>query len=276
MITGTERIFDSLDAEWELVCAEPEQTAWVCEWLRTAGALEASQVPASLDELLALMRQQTRSRGAQFSDRWLGALLQVAAGQGARAQLAARVVVQTMLPMAVQMTRRMMRAGRDFDEVGQTVVACLYQVVRTYPASRVRKVAANLQMETLHLASRELDADREPDGLELPEALSSSAAEPEQTVWPQLLAEKAAACRLVEVAAEDLGGARGELVELLLWGLATGAVTADRARAIAQDCRQGAREESQRAGVSAVAWRQRRSRAARELRAVAEDWAVAA
>ncbi|MDQ8707487.1 hypothetical protein RCO28_34210 [Streptomyces sp. LHD-70] len=285
MITGTERIFDSLDAEWALVCAEPEHTAWVCEWLFAAGALQAGQVPASLDEVLELMRRQTRAQGKQFSDRWLMALLRVAAGQGAQAQLAARVVVQSMLPMAVVMTRRLLRSGRDFDEVGQTVVACLYQVVRTYPASRVRKVAANVQMETLHLASRELEAEAEPDGLGLPEVVSTStsaspsasmSAGPEESVWPRLLAAKAAECRLVDVAAEDLEGARGELVELLLQGLATGAVTEDRARAIAQDIRQGGREESQQAGVSAMAWRQRRSRAVRELRAVASDWAVAA
>ncbi|WP_052744611.1 hypothetical protein [Streptomyces odonnellii] len=278
-----ERIFAGLDAEWTLVCADPDHAAAVGGWLREAGVFTSGEVPSTLEGLLAALRDRDLAHGRDHSDVWLGALLREAAGEGADAQLAARVVVQAMLPGAFRMARRLMRSGRNFDEVGQTVVACLYQVVRTYPLSRRGKVAANLLLETLHWASRELKAECEPDSVEflLPEVASNlisddSGETPEEAAWRGVLAQQAAAKDLVGAAAEELSGARGELVELLVWAVAAGAVEAGRARVIARETREGAREEAERAGISPVAWRQRRSRTVRQLRVVAAEWVQAA
>ncbi|MGW1364745.1 hypothetical protein ACWCQP_45985 [Streptomyces chartreusis] len=279
MVGGTERIFVELDAEWALVCAETGHALLVRGWLEAAGVLAPGEGPERLEELLAELGRRDRAAGPAHSDRWLGAVLAVAAGEGRAAQLAARVVVQAMLPGAFRLTRRLMRAERDFDEVGQVVVAALYQVARAYPASRRQKVAANVLLETLHRASRELQADFEPDGVAWQPALASLPAQQDvvAAAWRGVLAERAGSVVLAEVpAAEELSGPRGELIELLLWGVASGMVDTERARAIADEVREGGREAAERAGVSAVAWRKRRSRTVRQLRAVAASWAQAA
>ncbi|MFJ4576861.1 hypothetical protein ACIP4W_36755 [Streptomyces sp. NPDC088846] len=276
------RIFESLDAEWALACAESGRAEMVLGWLQEGGVVLSSERAASLQEALAELEHRDRAQGRAHSDRWMRVLLERAAGEGAGAQVAARVVVQAMLPGAVRMTQRLLRAGRDFDETGQVVVACLYQVVRRYPLGRKGGVAANLLLETLHLASRELQADTETDALPWHPVLESAAVpgepaadDPAETAWQTALGQQAVEAGLIS-AGEIPDGARGELVELLVWAVAAGLLDAVRARVIADESRAGARESAQRAGVSAIAWRQRRSRTVRQLRAVADQWVQAA
>ncbi|GAA1327331.1 hypothetical protein GCM10009647_065070 [Streptomyces sanglieri] len=277
------RIFESLDAEWALVCAESGRAEMVLGWLHEGGVLLGDErAPGGLGDVLAGLERRDRAQGRVHSDRWMRVLLERAVGEGAGAQLAARVVVQAMLPGAVRMTQRLLRAGRDFDETGQVVVACLYQVVRRYPLHRTSGVAANLLLETLHLASCELQADTETDALPWHPALESAAVpgeptadDPAETAWRTALGEQAAKAGLLR-ADEIPDGARGELVELLVWAVAAGLLDGVRARGIADESRAGARESAERAGVSAVTWRQRRSRTVRQLRAVADQWVQAA
>ncbi|MER5358526.1 hypothetical protein [Streptomyces sp. NPDC002785] len=276
------RIFESLDAEWALACAESGRAEMVLGWLQEGGVVLSSERAAGLQEALAELEHRDRVQGRAHSDRWMRVLLERAAGEGAGAQLAARVVVQAMLPGAVRMTQRLLRASRDFDETGQVVVACLYQVVRRYPLGRKGGVAANLLLETLHLASRELKADTETDALPWHPVLESAAVpgepaadDPAETAWQTALGQQAVEAGLIS-AGEIPDGARGELVELLVWAVAAGLLDAVRARVIADESRAGARESAQRAGVSAIAWRQRRSRTVRQLRAVADQWVQAA
>ncbi|WP_327434793.1 hypothetical protein [Streptomyces sp. NBC_01236] len=278
MAGGNERIFVGLNAEWALVCAEPAHAAMVRGWLEAAGVLAPGEAPDRLEDLLAELERRDRSRGRAHSDRWLAAVLAIAAGEGREAQLAARVVVQAMLSGAFRLARRLMRAERDFDEVGQVVVA-LYQVARTFPATRQRKVAANLMLESLHRASRELQADFEPEGVAWQPELAAmpDGQDVVDAAWRGVLAETAGRAVLAQAPSEEeLSGPRGELIELLVWGVSSGMVDAERARAIADEVREGGRETAERAGVSAVAWRKRRSRTVRQLRAVAESWAQAA
>ncbi|GGT72994.1 hypothetical protein GCM10010207_83540 [Streptomyces atratus] len=276
------RIFESLDAEWALACAESGRVEMVLGWLQEGGVVLSSGCAAGLQEVLAELECRDRAQGRVHSDRWMRVFLERAAGEGAGAQLAARVVVQAMLPGAVRMTQRLLRAGRDFDETGQVVVACLYQVVRRYPLGRKGGVAANLLLETLHLASRELQADTETDALPWHPVLESAAVpgepaadDPAETAWQTALGQQAVEAGLIS-AGEIPDGARGELVELLVWAVAAGLLDAVRARVIADESRAGARESAERAGVSAIAWRQRRSRTVRQLRAVADQWVQAA
>ncbi|MFB7957130.1 hypothetical protein [Streptomyces sp. NPDC056045] len=186
-------------------------------------------------------------------------LLERAGGEGAGAQLAARVVVQAMLPGAMRLTQ-WLRAGRDFDETGQVVVACLYQVVRRYPMWRRDGVAA-----TLHMASRELRAESEADAVPWHPVLesaavsgeSAAAGDPAETAWRTTLGRQTLEAGLLR-AEEVPDGARGDLVELLVWAVTAGLLDV-------------ARESAERAGVSAVTWRQRRSRTVRQLRPIADQ-----
>ncbi|MEW2128677.1 hypothetical protein AB0891_33815 [Streptomyces sp. NPDC007259] len=275
-MNGT-RVFESLNAEWDVVCAEPGHAATVLGWLRAGGIPLTDTVAADgLPEVLAALGRLDRAHGRAHSDRWLRVLLERASGEGAGALLAARVVVQAMLPGAMRLTRRL-QAGRDYDETGQVVVACLFQVVRRFPLGRTSSAAANLQMETLHLASRELRAEgAEYDVVQYPfldEVLAGVPAvgDPAEAAWASVLGQRAVQGRLLRDG-EGVDGARGELVELLVWAVDAGRMDAGRARLIAHETRTG----RQQADVSAVAWRKRRSRTVRQMRAVAEQWAQAA
>ncbi|MEU0632431.1 hypothetical protein [Streptomyces sp. NPDC005989] len=273
------RVFESLDAEWALLCAGSERAEMVLGWLREGGVLAEAH---GLAELLAELECRDRARGRAHSDRWMRVLLARAAGDGDEAQLAARVVVQAMLPGAVRLTQRL-RAGRDFDETGQVVVACLYQVVRRYPMWRRGGVAATLLLETLHMASRELRAESETDAVPWHPVLETAAVpdepaaadDPTETVWRTVLRRQATEAGLLR-AEEVPDGARGELVELLVWAVTAGLLDVVRARVIADESRAGARENAEAAGVSAVTWRQRRSRTVRQLRPIADQWTQAA
>ncbi|MFD5342222.1 hypothetical protein ACFWJY_00245 [Streptomyces anulatus] len=273
------RVFDALDADWALVCAAPGRGSLVRGWLLECGALDGNP-QGGLDDVLPELTRRERGQGRAFSDRWLYAVLRRAGGEGDEAQLAARVVVQAMLPAAVRLTGRL-KAGRDFDETAQVVVSCLYRVVRTYPMARRRGVSANLVLETLHWASRELAAEAGPDaevawhpGLDSPahDGVPLDADDPAETAWRSVLGQQAE--RLGFAAdPQELAGAQGDLAELLVWAVAAGELDVARARVIVAEVREGAREV---AGVSAVAWRQRRSRTVRQLRAVAGQWVQAA
>lgn len=275
-MNGT-RVFESLNAEWDVVCADPGHAEKVLGWLHESGvALTGATAAGGLSEVLAELGRRDRTSGRAHSDRWLRALLKRAAGEGTEALLAARVVVQAMVPGAMRLTRRL-QAGRDYDETGQVVLACLFQVVRRYPLNRTSGAAANLQLETLHLASRELRAESgEPESVSVPyldEALAGEPADddPAEAAWQNLLAGRAVDAGLL-LEGDVADGARSELFELLVWAVDAGRMDAGRARVIAQETRAGTR----RAGVSAVAWRKRRSRTVRQMRAVAEQWAQAA
>ncbi|MFI9029917.1 hypothetical protein [Streptomyces sp. NPDC053560] len=274
--------FSRLTTEWAWVCAKQDNTDVIFGWLADAGVLTATDVAglAGLEELLPVMQERDRAQGRAQGDLWLGALLRQATAEGA----AARVVVQTMLPSARRTATRLLRSyGRRYDEVAQAVIASLFQVVRSYPlARRPQKVAANLAMETLHLASRELQRECDAVGEELHEEVAvaeqleaDAAADPVACAEVALLAEAAAACGLVTTGDAGLAGARGEMIELLVWALGEKVLAEDGVRAIADHYRVGAlpdREAARAAGVAPAAWRRRRSRAVERLRDAAPEW----
>lgn len=282
-MTGEQwRVFEALDAEWALVSADPAHAARVGCILRNSGVSVPKDEAGGLAGLLAGLGRHDRAHDRRLdrahSDRWLYVLLEVASGEGADAQLAARVVVQAMLPGVVRLAQRLRRPGWDFDETAQVVVSCLYRVVRTYPRSRQRRVAANLLLETLHWASRELPVEHDfgvvlPDTEDRSDAVAESD-DPVEAAFQAVLAQQAAEAGLTT--AEEVSGARGELVELLVWAVESGVLPRERAQVIAVETRAGAREAAEQSGMSAAAWRQRRSRTVRQLRAVAGQWVQAA
>ncbi|MCX4673674.1 hypothetical protein OG453_44775 [Streptomyces sp. NBC_01381] len=278
-------VVNRLNAEWRWLCDRPAPAAQVRGWLIEAGVVD-EQTPHRLDELHDLLQQRSQEEGRRFSDAWLTVLLERAVSEGEQAQLAARVVVQAMLPGAVRMTRRCLRAGEEFTDVAQLVVAALYQVVRSFPIERRhRQLARNLRLELWHIVSRELGREFAPSGEELPgekELREGSVADPLAQAEVVLLANAAEAAGLRKAAepVEELAGARGELVELLVWALAEKHLTTDAAAAISDHYREaGAVEDlaaARAAGVSAAAIRQKRRRAVVRLRAAAPLWAAAA
>jgi hypothetical protein len=264
-------VFAELDAEWALVCADPAGGSLVRGWIEEAGVAEAGDLPGDLGELVGYFKAR---REATFSDRWLRVLLERAAGEGPEAQLAARVVVQAMVPGMVRLTESLLTVRRDFDDVAQVVVGCLYIVVRTFPLHRTGKVAANLVLETLHSASRELGTDearevRLDDLWDVPDREDDVA----DRVAQGLLIERGQAQQVAEGAdVAEVESTEGELVALLAWGVDHGSLPVEQARSVVSVVR----EESQRTGAATPAERKRRSRAVRWLRPVAAEWVRAA
>lgn len=278
-------VVDRLNAEWHWLCDRPAPAAQVRGWLIDAGVLDEN-APHHLDELHNQLQQRSRQQGRHFSDAWLTTLLERAVGEGEHAQLAARVVLQAMLPGAVRMTRRCLRDGEAFAHVAQLVIASLYQVVRRFPITRRRRqLAKNLRLELWHVVSRELGREFAPSGEELPgesDPVAGKVSDPVAQAEVVLLASAAQAAGLhrTDEPVEELTGARGELIELLIWALAQKVLTTDAATTIAGHYRTaGAVSDAaaaRAAGVSAAAIRQKRSRAVMRLRSAAPTWVAAA
>ncbi|MFZ3562883.1 hypothetical protein ACOKM5_43910 [Streptomyces sp. BH097] len=268
-----QRVFAGLDAEWALVCADPAAGALVRGWTLQAGVVaEADELPHDLHDLVVHCRQQ---RGAGAGDRWLRVLLQRAAGEGEQAQLAARVVVQAMVPGMVRLTRSLLTPVREFDDVAQVVVGCLYMVVREFPLHRQSKVASTLLLESLHHASRELGDFEARDVRidDLGDQADGSQNDVADEVAQRLLIERCQDQRGAgDADAPETGSAEGELAALLAWGVDRGCLPLEHARTIADLVR----EEAGRAGAATPAARKRRSRAIQWLRPVAAEWVAAA
>jgi hypothetical protein len=276
---------DRLRAEWPLLCADPSVAATVTGWLTGAGVFAPGQAPDDLAEVLPELERWDRVRGREHSDRWLGAVLRHVCDAGPDGRLAARFVVQAMLPGAASTAYRMRRFGHGLDEVVHVVVAALYEVVRLYPLERrPRKIAANLLLDTVKTAHGELACDAGDYGVD--QRLDHERVTvPDPQVGPDELAarrELAAAAAasglpgLADVDPEDVDGARGQVIELLLWALSRRVLGPAAAAAISDHYRVGAPPDevaARRAGVRPASWRQRRSRAVRELAAVAGRWA---
>ncbi|MFJ5035535.1 RNA polymerase sigma factor [Streptomyces sp. NPDC088560] len=269
-------VFSRLNVEWEWLCAQDGNAQRVCGWLVETGVLDAAKAPEDLGALLDVLEERSLREGHRFSDVWLDLLLQHA-GRGE--ELAARVVVQAMLPAAVRMATRSVRSGEEISEIHQVVVAALWQAVRSYPLSRTAwKVARHLQLEMWHHTSRDLKREFTSAGLPLDERLAgelTARCDPAAEVHASLLEAAAAEAGLVG----GVDGARGELVELLVWALEQKVLSHGAAAAIADHYREDApddRTAAQAAGMSPAAVRQRRSRAVRQLRdAAAAQWAAA-
>ncbi|MEU2024276.1 hypothetical protein ABZ565_19275 [Streptomyces sp. NPDC016469] len=223
-----------------------------------------------------------RTSGAQ--DRILLPLLKAAVTGGPGAQLAARTVVQTMLPKAIRIARSQLRPQYDWEETVSLTVGALYEVVRTYPVHRrPRRIAANLSLETLRLTRRLIGHDTSAVPLDPDSAAGISAAGPGPASQAELtlLLARAADYRLL---ADDEPGraagwdARAELVELLVWALESGALEVEDARLITgyyRDRPAGHPVSPRLSARDGARQRQRRSRAVRRL-AVAASGRLAA
>ncbi|WP_326615273.1 hypothetical protein OG949_40990 (plasmid) [Streptomyces scopuliridis] len=290
-------IFDRLDAEWTALCADRAVQTAVTDWLVTDQLADA--VAAVTDavtdgvtdavtdsraralgpvQLLAVLRTRDGHQSDALTDAVLRTVLRRAASRDRSATLAARIVVQAMIPAAVRMTRGQVRAsgGRSFDDIGHMTVAALFEVARSGRIhTRPGRPAANLALDTLRHLCRELAADREERGEDLPAAedLADSAPGPAERADAQAVRATAAAAGLQpagSVSESHASRARLELLELVLDAMENGTLSPADGRAIAWHYSAAPVTDTTaaaRAGTTAGAWQRRRSRAVARLTA---------
>ncbi|MEV3999119.1 hypothetical protein AB0K62_26155 [Streptomyces halstedii] len=281
-------VFHRLDAEWAALCSDTTAQAAVADWL--AADQLADDVSAVADsvadsvaddrphalgpaQLLAALRPGV----GHVTDPLLRNLLRRAAARDRSAVLAARIVVQAMVPAAVRITRGQVRpfGGRSFEEIGHVTVAALFEVARSGRIhSRPGRPAANLALDTLRHVCAEIAADREEGGepLAAAEHLPDRTPGPAQTVVAAAVRTAAATAGLTpdrHAREDEATGSRLELLELVLDAIDGGALTPADGHAIAWHYTAAIpdTEAAARAGTTAGAWQRRRSRAVARLAA---------
>ncbi|UQA97508.1 hypothetical protein [Streptomyces halobius] len=276
----TPGIFRRLDAEWAELCADPGVRGAVYGWLMAdCLAVEVAAVTDSWvralgpEQLLAALRPTESATGDALTDAVLRALLDRAAGHGRSAILAARIVVQAMVPAAVRITRGQIRpfGGRTLDDVGHMVIAALFEIARSGKVHRrPGRPAANLALDALRRILDDLAADREPRGSAL--NVAEDLADPLDPACACMVRCAAATAGLDETPAEeDLTTARLQLLELVLDAMDDGALSEADARAIAGHYRSNPaplpdHDAARAAGTSVSTWQRRRSRAVARLK----------
>lgn len=133
-----------LEREWPAL-AGGELARALRRWRAASSALHRFSSP---EELVAFLQ---RSR-PEATDAPLHALLWLAADDRA----AGRLCLQAILPALKSFSRRLGRSGVGRDEGRALLLAAAWEAICTYPLGRRRRVAANLVLQVLHDASREL------------------------------------------------------------------------------------------------------------------------
>lgn len=132
-----------LDAEWEQLAGSFRAARALRRWA------EREPMLASFPDLHWL-RATVHDRGTpERSDHLLGALVRLAAVDGGDDQLAARTVLQLLLPGALRLAGTVAAASRDPVDAEAAVLAELMIGIRTFPWRRRRRaIAANLLLDT--------------------------------------------------------------------------------------------------------------------------------
>lgn len=231
--------FTLLEADWASLAARPVPDRW-----RQDPALAPHQ---TLADLIAATE---RRADPATSDQILAALASRASGSSPD-ELAARTLLQMLLPGAKALARRMPWLG-DRGERAAAVTACLYERIRTYPYQRrPARIAANLLADTrqrlLHTAARTSARGGRPLEVSL-EGLAEQGVLPEPSPPQPSPAE--------------------ELLALLVWAVGGGHLTRTQAQLIGQSRIAGTscEELGASAGLGAHSMRRRRQRAERCLR----------
>jgi hypothetical protein len=237
-------VFTLLEADWAAVA----QTSLPAGW-QDDPALTRHR---TLADLVAATERRTEP-GA--SDQILAALARRATSSPAD-ELAARTLLQMLLPGAKALARRLPWLG-DSTERAAAVIACLYEQIRTYPFQRrPARVAANLLCDTRQRLLRTTFTRRAGAGRPRPLEVSL-----------EHLADQGA---LPEPSAVEPSPGE-ELLTLLTWAVHCGHLTRAQARLIGQSRIAGSscEELGVGAGLGAHSLRRRRQRAERALREAA-------
>ncbi|NBO79776.1 MAG: hypothetical protein EBT17_04930 [Actinobacteria bacterium] len=128
-------VLNQLNDEWRRLCRSSQHVTTAREWRVSADPV------SSLEEVLTL----AGFRGSRVDDDADRVLLQLVQ-RAATDQLAARVVLQRVLPPLVSVARRRGKVTQGgFEEALATLLAHAWEVIRTYPVERrPAKVASNI------------------------------------------------------------------------------------------------------------------------------------
>lgn len=144
-----------LNAEWEHLVAAPATMAALRRWARTEPAL------AGWPDLEALRTAAHDRARPGRADEILAALVRHAATDGHRDPLAARVVLQLLLPGAVHLASSLRPQLGDTATAHATVLSELAIGIATYPwRRRPRRIAANLLLDCRQRITRRLGRHR--------------------------------------------------------------------------------------------------------------------
>jgi len=137
-------VFDQLDREWQHLATSVAFTASLSRWAASEPAL------ARFTDCADIARFTTTAAPGPV-DEVLAALARVAAMDA----LAARVLLQLLLPGCRAVARRLATLECDPQERAAVVVAAAYARIRTYPAaSRPAAIAPNIVLDTAKTARR--------------------------------------------------------------------------------------------------------------------------
>lgn len=132
-------IYRALDREWELLTHRPGAVRRARRW-----SLALPVMPTSLDDVVLATgygRVGIRDAAADAADLVLRDLVELAAEDG----LAARVILQRIVPGLRTLPRRHRTFGKRLAELDDEVVGTAWTVIRTFPIrTRSRQVAAQL------------------------------------------------------------------------------------------------------------------------------------
>lgn len=240
-------ILRQLSIDWSRLCALTSMRHTLRRWAKVNSCFEGI---TSLGDLV----DHIDAGDEQEADRLLLGLVRLAqAGH----QLAARVVLQAMLPKLARMSRSTRPSSNDNrwrNDRAHIAVATFWEVIYAYPVSRRHtRVAANLALDTLHRLTTDLR--RPPADIPLdPEEAGRLASTPE-----------ASSSQPTGTPSPD-----ADLLEVIAWALDVEAISGEEATVLVRVYLPSAGDSSramiaERMGISQAALRQRTSRARRRL-----------
>lgn len=255
-------ILRQLSLDWSRLCALTSMRYTLRRWSAANPCFEGI---TSLGDLV----DRIDAGDEQEADRLLLGLVRLAqAGH----QLAARVVLQAMLPKLARMSRTTRPSSNDNrrrNDRAHITVATFWEVIYAYPVSRRHtRVAANLALDTLHRLTTDLR--RPPADIPM---------DPEETAGRLASTPEASSHHPTGSPSPD-----ADLLEVIAWALDVEAITPEEATVLVRVYLPSARDSSraviaERMGISQSALRQRTSRARRRLiaavRAAADPVALA-
>jgi len=144
-------VVERLEAEWPALATGPVQGRLRC-WAKEEEALAGF---ATAQQLIRHLRS-LRGRG-DAEDAILAALVRQAGGD----PLAARVVLQALLPGLKNLAGRLLLEPDERDEIWSALLAHGWERIRRYPLERrPTRIAANVLLDTLQRTTRELKRQR--------------------------------------------------------------------------------------------------------------------
>lgn len=142
MATTPVNLPQRLDAEWRHLVTAPATAATLARWRDSDPVLARFH---DLEELRAAVHDRGDPEG---SDQVLAALARLAATGGHGDTLAARVILQLLIPGAIRLGQRLSGMIGDRSTSEAVVFAELAILIRTYPwQRRPRRIAANLLLD---------------------------------------------------------------------------------------------------------------------------------